>query len=178
MRRLAVFLVLWSGAALAGDLPSASCRLSNGTVTGGGAVDLVSESGSIRAVGTTIGDSRPLGVSTAGTAGPTLASGFWPAVSGAEDSDLDGVGDAVDNCTLVPNPLQQDADADGFGNLCDTDLDNSGLSNLIDLWLFRQVFLSADAEADFNSDGFANLPDFAILRARFGESRQPVASGG
>jgi hypothetical protein len=35
------------------------------------------------------------------------------------DADDDGVGDAIDNCTLVANADQLDADNDGYGNICD-----------------------------------------------------------
>ena len=39
------------------------------------------------------------------------------------DRDGDGIEDARDNCLDLPNPDQRDTDADGFGNLCDPDLD-------------------------------------------------------
>lgn len=39
------------------------------------------------------------------------------------DRDGDGAPDVRDNCRDVPNPDQRDTDADGFGNLCDPDLD-------------------------------------------------------
>lgn len=42
------------------------------------------------------------------------------------DSDGDGVPDASDNCIHMPNPDQRDTDDDGFGNLCDGDVNNSG----------------------------------------------------
>jgi len=35
------------------------------------------------------------------------------------DADMDGLGDVIDNCVLVPNPDQYDDDMDGNGNACD-----------------------------------------------------------
>jgi hypothetical protein len=43
------------------------------------------------------------------------------------DSDGDGLRNDCDNCDLVVNPNQLDADTDGYGNQCDADLDNTGL---------------------------------------------------
>ena len=43
------------------------------------------------------------------------------------DRDRDGVPDTVDNCVEVPNPDQRDTNADGFGNLCDADVDGDGI---------------------------------------------------
>jgi hypothetical protein len=42
------------------------------------------------------------------------------------DADRDGIFDASDNCTAVPNRDQFDGDGDGYGNRCDPDLDNDG----------------------------------------------------
>lgn len=35
------------------------------------------------------------------------------------DTDGDGVLDVVDNCYVIPNPLQENADDDDFGDICD-----------------------------------------------------------
>jgi parallel beta-helix repeat protein len=42
------------------------------------------------------------------------------------DADKDGVGDACDSCPLAANASQRDADADGIGDACDTCLDADG----------------------------------------------------
>jgi hypothetical protein len=83
------------------------------------------------------------------------------------DSDGDGVPDANDNCTLLSNPDQRDSNGDGFGNLCDPDLDNDGVVNTVDLGLLRLAFFSDDADADFNGDGVVNFLDLGIMRQFF-----------
>jgi hypothetical protein len=93
---------------------------------------------------------------------------------GGTDTDGDGVLDASDNCTLEPNADQRDTNGDGYGNLCDTDLNNDGVTNATDLALFRAVFFqSGDLDADFNGDGIVNTGDLGILRARFFQAPGP-----
>ncbi len=66
-----------------------------------------------------------------------------------EDIDADGVPDAVDNCTLVPNgpkdtatagPSQNNTDADPYGNMCDADFNQDGGVNGFDLGIFKGLF--------------------------------------
>ena len=98
------------------------------------------------------------------------------------DSDGDIIGDNSDNCTLIANPNQRDTDGDGFGNICDADLNADVQVNLSDFSLFRGVFgsiapgvvpfIAAD-HADFNADGQVNLSDFSIFRGMFGNAPGP-----
>lgn len=93
------------------------------------------------------------------------------------DTDGDDVPDAIDNCTLVGNDSQVDADGDGFGNRCDGDLNNGGGNvNFADLALFRAAFGSSNAAADLNaSGGTVNFADLAVFRALFGHLPGPSA---
>ncbi len=83
------------------------------------------------------------------------------------DVDDDTIEDALDNCVFVANADQRDTDADGYGNLCDADLNNDGVINIVDLGLLRSVFFSADANADFDGDGVVNVQDLGVLRSMF-----------
>jgi len=51
-----------------------------------------------------------------------------PAIAYAQqpDGDFDGVVDALDNCSELPNPAQDDSDGDFCGNLCDADYEQDG----------------------------------------------------
>ncbi|HVN39509.1 MAG TPA: Ig-like domain-containing protein [Myxococcota bacterium] len=83
------------------------------------------------------------------------------------DQDGDGIADEVDNCTLVANPDQRDTDGDGYGNVCDADLNGDGMVNFQDLAIFRQKFGSNDPDADFDGNGVVNFQDLAKLRLQF-----------
>ena len=106
--------------------------------------------------------------------GPQDDEIFREVVSGAgQDSDGDGFDDEVDNCTQVVNPDQRDTDADGYGNLCDADLDNDGTVNFTDLGEMKSVFFTADANADLDGSGFVNFADLGIMKASFFEAPGP-----
>ncbi len=62
--------------------------------------------------------------------------GSW-LVRSTLDSDADGALDVIDNCLLLANPTQLDADADGYGNACDADLNNSGTVTTADFAILR-----------------------------------------
>jgi hypothetical protein len=96
------------------------------------------------------------------------------------DTDGDGVTDAIDNCALHANGpntfpdgdsrIQLDTDGDGYGNLCDGDLNNDGKTNTLDLNLYKLAHRSAvgdanyDVDADFNGDGTINTLDLNIYK--------------
>ncbi|MEO1575642.1 MAG: thrombospondin type 3 repeat-containing protein, partial [Pseudomonadota bacterium] len=83
------------------------------------------------------------------------------------DGDGDSIPDLFDNCRVIANEDQVDADNDGFGNACDPDLNNDNIVNVVDLGLLRTRFFSDDPVADFNVDGVVNVIDLAILRLYF-----------
>jgi hypothetical protein len=89
----------------------------------------------------------------------TLAGPAW-----AADRDGDGVPDPQDNCTLVANPDQFDADGDGYGNACDADLNNSGLVTAADYTILRNALNTADPAADLDHDGNVTEADVAIFQ--------------
>ncbi len=97
------------------------------------------------------------------SAAAALAAGSAHAV----DSDGDGVDDALDNCSALPNADQRDTNGDGFGNVCDADLNNDNIVNVVDLGLLRSVFFTSDADADANGDGTVNVVDLGAMRTQF-----------
>jgi len=100
------------------------------------------------------------------------------------DFDADGVPDANDNCMDVPNgPLipdaggasQRDANGDGYGNICDPDLNNTGLVTATDYIILRNALNTANAVADLNGSGLVTSADYIILRNML--NRPPGPSG-
>lgn len=89
------------------------------------------------------------------------------------DTDADSKPDGFDNCTLKANANQRDTNSDGYGNLCDPDLDNNGIVNAADQTLMQSRFYSKDPDADLNGDGFVNFADLAILKSLYGKTPGP-----
>jgi len=88
-------------------------------------------------------------------------------VTALADTDRDGILDVGDDCTLVPNPAQIDADRDGFGNACDPDFDENGVVNFGDLARMKSAFFGNDPVVDLNGDNVVNFADLAILKKSF-----------
>lgn len=88
------------------------------------------------------------------------------------DTDTDGVPDEWDNCLTVANPSQLDTNLDGYGNLCDGDLDNDGAVGPGDFGLFRADFgllvPPASPDTDLDGDGAVGPGDFGLFRGLFG----------
>lgn len=92
------------------------------------------------------------------------------------DTDGDGAFDSMDNCTLQPNAngnvdgvvsslcgAQEDGDADGYGNTCDTDINNNGATDLADVSVLLAAagVVSTVLNTDINCNGAADLADVA-----------------
>lgn len=83
------------------------------------------------------------------------------------DYDEDNLKNFLDNCIFEPNSDQRDSNADGYGNVCDPDLNDDGVVNTIDLGILKLRFFTADPDADFDGNGVVNAVDLGILKARF-----------
>ncbi|MFK7888061.1 MAG: family 16 glycosylhydrolase [Gammaproteobacteria bacterium] len=102
----------------------------------------------------------------AGNGDVSFRTDYW-AFNGPADGDADMVADVQDNCLTVPNPAQRDTNNDGYGNLCDGDLNNDCVVNVTDLGALRVSFFTTNANADLNGDNVVNVLDLGILRTLF-----------
>ena len=84
------------------------------------------------------------------------------------DADLDGIDDALDNCTNAPNPDQRDSNEDGYGNVCDPDLDDDDDVDSADLDLMKSAFFGTDADADLDGDGTVDFLDLGRMADFYG----------
>lgn len=102
-----------------------------------------------------------------------------------DDQDADGVPDSLDNCRDIPNPDQRDTDGDGFGNLCDADVDGDGRvttsfgraarpGDIEKIALTAQRF-GYDADHDLDGDGKVNERDVSMAQVYVGQPPGPGA---
>jgi hypothetical protein len=99
--------------------------------------------------------------------------GFGAFAGSFTDTDGDGVPDDYDNCVVVPNgPLsatgycdsQEDVDRDGYGQPCDTDVDNNGNTLGGDMTiLLGSLNISGVIATDFDCSGNTLGGDFNVL---------------
>jgi uncharacterized protein (TIGR03790 family) len=78
-----------------------------------------------------------------------------------EDLDGDGISNELDNCAEIPNPAQRDANQDGFGNLCDADVDNDGI--VATSWAFTDPHRTAPCPTSPDIESIC----LALERGRF-----------
>ncbi len=130
-----------------------------------------------------------------GVAGLLAVGLSMSSMAGLEpDSDGDGLVDSADNCTLVDNGpvedqpggcydggtmVQLDGDQDGYGNPCDTDVDNDQGTSLLDVsaTLAAASAISSDPNFDFDCDGGASLLDVSRVLADAAAIASPGPSG-
>ncbi|MEL7449469.1 MAG: M14 family zinc carboxypeptidase [Pseudomonadota bacterium] len=102
--------------------------------------------------------------------------GAGPACIGS-DSDSDGIADGADNCVLAPNPDQRDTNGDGYGNLCDADLNDDDVVNFADLGVMKAAFFTAgDTDTDLDGDQMTDFADLALMKSQFFTSPGPSAA--
>jgi hypothetical protein len=88
-------------------------------------------------------------------------------IESAVDGDEDGVPDSADNCTEIANADQRDTNGDGYGNVCDPDLDDNGIVNFLDLAEMKAVFFTSDPDADLDGNGSVNFQDLGVMKSFF-----------
>ena len=112
----------------------------------------------------------------------------------ATDSDGDYIVDYWDNCSQTANDNQYDTDEDGYGNMCDCDIDGEtggdGSVNYADYLVFREAYgghgperipgapgqpdtytdpsENWNADADFDGDNNVGYADYLIFRVHYG----------
>jgi hypothetical protein len=112
----------------------------------------------------TLGFFLAAGLALTATAGPT---------PGGPDGDGDTVEDAFDNCTAVSNAGQEDADHDGCGDVCDSNLqcdcDADGVVGGSDfIILSNQWGLTGTLSCDCDGDLIVGGSDFIIMSNEWG----------
>ncbi len=97
----------------------------------------------------------------------------------AADADADGVSDLTDNCINVANSLQEDTDADGHGNICDGDFNQTcGAVDFTDLTLFKGNFFTSSPLHDLNSTGGpVDFTDLNLFKGLFFQLPGPSPVG-
>ena len=115
------------------------------------------------------------------TAHTTTFNSAFVTVTGPNDVDGDAVNNASDNCSQRSNPGQDDTDADCYGNLCDADYDNSGITGFPDFGQFVSAYGSTDMEKCHNEPipgCTVGFPDFGTYVSLYGSAPGPSGTTG
>jgi uncharacterized protein (TIGR03790 family) len=108
-----------------------------------------------------------------------------PVAARPADQDGDGVPDATDVCRDLPDPDQRDTDGDGFGNLCDADVDQDG--RVTTSWGrperpgdIEKIAIAAQkfeyvAAYDIDGDGKVNIRDVSLAQVTVFQKPGPGA---
>lgn len=147
-------LAMVAGAA---DMSSTNYRINWDVADGGGGMML---SAGFRSIAST---AQPTPAGTSVGTNYTLTAGF----NAPPDSDTDLVRDFMDNCTEIMNADQLDTSSDGFGNVCDPDLNNDSTIDFVDLGIMKGAFFTTDPDVDLNGDNFVDFIDLGILKSMF-----------
>jgi hypothetical protein len=93
---------------------------------------------------------------------------FFGGAAVASDLDSDGVPENLDNCPLIANPEQSDADQDGVGDACECgDVSGDGLVNSTDARLIQRCTggdFECPALCDVTGEGICDLDDAQIVQ--------------
>ncbi|MEY8199012.1 MAG: thrombospondin type 3 repeat-containing protein [Colwellia sp.] len=76
------------------------------------------------------------------------------------DSDADNLVDASDNCPFVSNANQANLDGDGFGDVCDSDIDGDGMPNSWEVQYALNEYNASDALVDIDADELNNIGEY------------------
>ena len=76
------------------------------------------------------------------------------------DSDSDTIYDFLDNCPSTPNTNQSNLDGDLLGDVCDPDIDDDGIDNVIDAFPYDSLE-TTDNDSDTIGDNSDNCVDYA-----------------
>jgi hypothetical protein len=89
-----------------------------------------------------------------------------------DDFDSDGIPDTYDNCVNAANgptagacATNEDGDEDGYGNACDSDFNNDGVTGFDDLNTTLAALQTQDAQIDLNCDGVVGFDDLNTVLA-------------
>jgi uncharacterized protein (TIGR03790 family) len=104
------------------------------------------------------------------------------------DLDGDGIENGDDNCRAIPNPDQRDTDGDGYGNLCDGDVDGDGIITTSwgatmpierrgDLEWIALSARSGPYDPDHDLDGDGKVDEVDVSMARLSLFQAPGPSG-